>query len=239
MSRTSGLPTPGPGRPPSPRRPGGLLSRLPRFAGPVAAVLFVALVVGTVLVLGQRGIIPSPLAARGAPVDRTTAEPGLSGTASTTAPPSIQPGTVGPPSPGAPFACSTPASGGAAGTSNLNGVQAAAQSGYDRIVLQFTGPVPQYNVRSEGAPVFLTDTGLPTTLQGTSGVLIVLHGSQSKGSYTGPADLLPHLGDLVEAKQIGDSSSTVQWGVGLAKPACFRVQVLTNPSRLEVDVRGF
>jgi hypothetical protein len=238
MSRSRGLPTPGPGRPPAPRRPGGLLSRLPRFAGPIAAVVFVALVAGTVLVLGQRGIIPLPLAARGTPADRATAEPARPATASTTGP-SAQPGTVGPPSPGAPFACSTPASGGTAGTSNLSGVQAAAQTGYDRIMLQFTGPVPQYNVRSEGAPVFLTDTGLPTTLQGNSGVLIVLHGSQSKGSYTGPSDLLPRLGDLVEAKQIGDSSGTVQWGVGLAKPACFRVQVLTNPSRLEVDVRPF
>ena len=83
-----------------------------------------------------------------------------------------------------------------------------------------------------------TDTGLPTTLQGNSGILIVLHGSQSKGTYTGPADMKPGLGDIVEARQLGDSSATVQWGVGLKLPACFRVQVLTNPSRLEVDVRG-
>jgi hypothetical protein len=119
------------------------------------------------------------------------------------------------------FACSAQ-SGGGSGPAAVTAVRSGPQKGYDRFVIQFDRPAPQYEVRP----------------QDPSGLLVVVHNASSHGTYTGPPDLQPGLPALKHARQVDASADTVQWNLTLSHAACFRAFVLTGPGRLVVDVES-
>jgi hypothetical protein len=123
-------------------------------------------------------------------------------------------------------------SGGGGGHGAVTDVRMAAHPGYDRFVMQFAGPVPQYEVRPQVGATFDA-----VTLDGSAGILIVLHDASAAGSYGGPTDFRPGYPALREARQLGDGNGVVEWGLGLARPTCYQLQTLPNPSRLVVDVQ--
>jgi len=129
------------------------------------------------------------------------------------------------------------ASGGTAGSANVTAVRAAQQNGYDRFVLQFDSIVPTYTVKRQAKPVFVQGAiGQPVTLAGSAGVLITLHSAAEAGTYSGPTDMVESgFPILEEARVTQDFEGTVQWGLGLASPACMRVFLLTDPARLVID----
>jgi len=122
----------------------------------------------------------------------------------------------------------------------VTSVRASAQRGYDRFVIQFNGPVPQYSVEPSSSSTFVQDpSGRQVTLAGSAGLAITLQGAASAGSYTGPTDLKPSgTAVLQEARQTGDFEGVVHWGLGLSHASCFRAFTLPSPSRLVVDVQG-
>ena len=120
----------------------------------------------------------------------------------------------------------------------MTDVRAAAQSGVDRFVIQFSGPVPQYEVKPQPTTTFTQDpSGFRVTLDGSAGLQVTVHGAQSWGSYSGSTDLRPRLTMLREARQVGDFEGVLTWGLGLSRASCFRAYVLTGPSRLVIDVQ--
>ena len=121
----------------------------------------------------------------------------------------------------------------------VTGVRTGVQSGYDRFVIQFNGPVPQYEVQGQSGSTFVQDgSGIPVTLQGSSGLLVVLRNASTSGTYSGPTDIHPNGKVVREARLTGDYEAVVHWGLGLSHPACFRVTTLSNPSRLVIDVQS-
>ena len=117
-------------------------------------------------------------------------------------------------------------------------VRAAAQSGLDRFVIEFGGPVPQYEVKPQASARFVQDpSGQSVSLDGSAGLSVTVHNAQSHGSYSGSTDLRPALKELREARQLGDFEGVVSWGLGLTRANCFRAYVLTGPSRLVIDVQ--
>jgi len=107
-----------------------------------------------------------------------------------------------------------------------------AQSGYDRLVIQFSGGVPQFAVRPQDGASF---GGV--TLQGSAGLVVVLSNTTGAGSYSGPTDFQPGLATLREARLLSDGQGTVQWGVGLSHATCFHAWTLSGPSRLVIDIQ--
>ena len=76
-------------------------------------------------------------------------------------------------------------------------VRAAAQSSLDRFVIEFGGPVPQYEVKPQASARFVQDpSGLSVSLDGSAGLSVTVHNAQSHGSYfrayvlTGPSRLV-------------------------------------------------
>jgi len=117
-------------------------------------------------------------------------------------------------------------------------VRAAAQTGVDRFVIQFSGPVPQYEVKPQASAMFTRDpSGFRVSLEGSAGLQVTVHGAQSYGSYSGSTDLRPRLTVLREASEVGDFEGVLTWGLGLSHASCFRAYVLTGPSRLVIDVQ--
>jgi hypothetical protein len=224
--------------------------RAPRLA--VAAAIVVAIAVVTSLVLaGRHGLqlssspatrahpapVPSALAETPAPAPSPAVSATPAPAATGTPPAATTPVPNGAALPG--FTCGVQTGGGATGGS-VTAVRAGPQSGYDRFVIELTGSVGQYQAKPQGNATFTQDaSGQQVNLAGSAGLVVTLHDTSSHGTYTGPTDLRPAgTANLEEARQMGDFEGVVTWGLGLARPSCFRAFTLSGPSRLVVDVQA-
>lgn len=121
----------------------------------------------------------------------------------------------------------------------VNGVRTGTHSGYDRITIQFqNGQPPSVEIRPQGNASFTQGaSGQAVVLQGSKGLLIVIHSADEHTSYSGPTDFNTGYPGLAEARQMEDFEGTVQWGLGLNGDGCYRASFLTNPDRLVIDVQ--
>jgi hypothetical protein len=122
------------------------------------------------------------------------------------------------------------------------GSHAAGASGYDRIVFEFQGPgIPEVILRV-GTPPFTQDpSGLPLSVEGTSYLVLVLHGAtgvtpDGTVTYSGPTDFTPGFPTLTQFRQAGDFEAVSEWVAGLTGPSCPRVSTRADPSRLVIDL---
>lgn len=147
------------------------------------------------------------------------------------------------PSGDAGFACDLPVSGdGTVIRANITDVRAGTHDGYDRIVFQFRGGIPQFDIKSATPPFTADPSGLPLTVQGSSFISITLHGGTAQtetgaSSYGGPRNFHLDFPTLVNLVQGGDFEAVSTWYAGLTRPACLRVSTLTAPDRLVIDVQ--
>ncbi|TAN35074.1 hypothetical protein EPN29_00135 [bacterium] len=154
--------------------------------------------------------------------------------------PRVEPPPVSPPAaPGTnlpSFACAD-TGGGRTGVANAVAARVAAQSGFDRFVLQFDSSVPTYTVKRQAKPVFANGaSGQTITLSGNAGVLVQVHSATGTSTFTGPtAFTQPEYLVLNEARLTGDFEGYVSWGLGLSRAACMRTFTLADPPRLVVD----
>ncbi len=119
-------------------------------------------------------------------------------------------------------------------------VGAHANDGYDRIVFEFDGVLPDQTQISYQDSVSQCGSGRPVSLQG-NGILVVrmtaaqahANGDSTIDSTTiqGPG------GSILQAKQVCDFEGTVTWAIGTDEIAGFEVTTLNNPGRIVIDVR--
>ncbi len=133
------------------------------------------------------------------------------------------------------FSCADASGGDTA--SEVVAVRVGQHDGYDRLVIEFNGPIPAYSVKGRSGTSFTTSPkGQTVTLGGTNGVLIVMHSIVNWTSYSGPLAFNPNFPILREARQIENFEGYQQWALGIQGSPCLRVITLTSPSRLVVDV---
>ncbi|HEX9097828.1 MAG TPA: hypothetical protein VF990_17210 [Candidatus Dormibacteraeota bacterium] len=119
---------------------------------------------------------------------------------------------------------------------NVTAVRVGAHPGYDRFVMEFSGPVPSYTVTPQSDSRFTpAPKGGTVTLEGTNGVLITVQ-HVNWTAYAGPTSLRPEFTYLREARLIQNFEGVQQWGLGIAGVVAVRVFTLTSPARLVVDV---
>jgi len=212
--------------------------RTPRLAVAVAVLAAVTVIAG-LLLAGHRSAIPmgtpagpATVATSAAPPTTPSATPAPSVAATAPAPATASPGSA---LPG--FSCAAQ-SGGDAGPAGLTGVRASPQSGFDRFVIQFDGPVPRYQVTPQPSATFTTDPAASSvTLAGTAGLRVTVSGVANWAALGGPTDLRPGGSALLESRQVGAFEGVVTWGLGLARASCFHAYTLTGPDRLVIDVQ--
>src|SRR5579859_8195459 len=121
----------------------------------------------------------------------------------------------------------------------VDGVRTGTHSGYDRITIQFqNGEPPSVEITPQGNASFTQGaSGRTVVLQGTAGLLIVIHSADEHSAYTGATDFKTGYTGLVEARQVEDFEGTVQWALGLNGNGCYRAEFMTNPDRLVIDVQ--
>jgi hypothetical protein len=126
-------------------------------------------------------------------------------------------------------------------SAQLTGFRAAGHATFDRMVFQFRGRVPGYDVRYVTA-VTQDPSDRPIPLQGRAFLRVVLrHASTSPGPGGGPIPLFvgtitPNLPSLKQVKGAGDFEQYLSFGLGLDHRVPFRVLTFTDPSRVVVDV---
>lgn len=185
----------------------------------------------------QPAAAPAPAGQGGTP-PASTARP-VTPTTRTTTPAPPQPS---PPSPGLPAWSTGPRVTAVTDpTTQLTGFHAAEQASFDRMVFQFRGRIPGYDVRY--VPALTQDpSGQPIPLQGGAVLRVVLrHASTNPGPGGGPVPsfvgvLTPHFRSLKQVKVAGDFEDHLSFGLGLDRRVAFRVLALTDPSRVVIDV---
>jgi hypothetical protein len=178
------------------------------------------------------------------PLNRHQPQPPVGPASSPSASPGASSSPV--PSPSAnpsPFVCTTGAPATAPNPSPvafIDRVQTAAHPGYDRLTIEFNNGQPtSIEIKPQSGTTFtLSPSGQSVTLAGQAGILVIIHGSDAHTAYSGPRDITNAYPALVEVRQLEDFEGVTQWGLGLAKPACYRAFMLTNPARLVIDVQA-
>lgn len=137
-----------------------------------------------------------------------------------------------------PFTCSDRSDGTTGLSAQLTGIRVAHHAeapGYDRIVFDFIGGVPSYDlIRQDSASFLEPGSAQHLTLQGSAGIKVLFRETDVKNV---PNDLHPGTPAVQQITHITtDQLGTPLFGIGLSGSHCFRVLELTNPSRLVVDV---
>jgi hypothetical protein len=125
------------------------------------------------------------------------------------------------------------------GSSTLVGLRAGRHAGFDRVVFQLDGPIPShYSVRY--VPVVRLDgSGAPLPLRGTAFLEVVVRAPTHDHDYRPvltPTRLRPDFPALREVNAPGSFEGQSTAGIGVAQRVGFRVQELTSPTRIVIDL---
>jgi len=108
---------------------------------------------------------------------------------------------------------------------------------YDRVVFEFSGPVPL--LRIEYVKELIGDgSGLPITIDGHAILLVQLTPAQAHddtGQASVPARMKPNLPLVKEIVCSGDFEAVVTYGIGLGRKADTRILTMNTPNRLVID----
>jgi hypothetical protein len=133
-----------------------------------------------------------------------------------------------------------PASIGIAHTAN---VRVGTHAGYDRIVFEYIeGGTPAYRIGPARAPYTKDPSGLPLTVAGSNVLEIVLNGAtkvadDGSPTYGGATNFEPGYLQLAQLVERGDFEAVNTWYLGLEGGDCLRAFVLSNPSRIVIDIQ--
>lgn len=122
----------------------------------------------------------------------------------------------------------------------IDAVRTGKHAGYDRLTIQFQGGQPEnIKLRPQTETAFIGDgKGDTIKLAGNYGLLISMFSTDAHSAYNGSTDIKTGFNSLLEVRAVGDFEGYVHWGLGLAKPACYRAAILNNPTRLVVDIQS-
>jgi hypothetical protein len=127
----------------------------------------------------------------------------------------------------------TPAT--AATHSWVTSVRTAHHSTFDRLVLTFHGPVPNYHIKYV-KKVHSDPSGKVVRLKGNAKLLVEVDptlstAKQPQGTRT------PLLPEIRQIKGAGNFEGYTSYGVGLAAREPYHAHTLSSPSRLVIDVQ--
>jgi hypothetical protein len=128
---------------------------------------------------------------------------------------------------------------GAQSTPILTDVRAGGHTGFDRVVFEFRGAVPEHHVGYVDQLV-QDGSGNPVSVAGAADLEVVFQGANAHrqdGSPTiSPRRFSTGLTAVKEVAQVGDFEAVVTYGIGVDRERPIKVSTLSNPSRLVIDV---
>lgn len=209
-----------------------------RIAGALTLIVILA-------VAGCTAASPSP--SSGAPSASGRVAPSTSPSAPVSVAPSVAASTAPSDEPTEsllPFACTpTVAIPATTDRAQITDVRVGTHDGYDRVVFEFSGGIPQTLIEAVLEPFYQDPSGLPLTVSGTAFLKITMHGASKVSpdggiTYTGSTNFEPGFDQLVQLIEGGDFEAVSTWYLGLngGGGGCLRVLTLAGPSRLVIDI---
>ena len=123
-------------------------------------------------------------------------------------------------------------------TATLVAIRAGHHTGYDRFVLEFSGPVPSRSI-TWVSQVIQDGSGKPVRLAGHAFLNVRLANSvahDGAGHATAPGRQTFALPNLTQYALAGDFEGVVNVGLGYQRKETVHVSTLSSPSRLVIDV---
>jgi hypothetical protein len=125
----------------------------------------------------------------------------------------------------------------------LRDVRAASQEGFDRVVFELEGTAfPGYRVEYIDPPAVQCGSGEPVEVAGAALLQVRLSPAQAHNDAGEPTvqerERRLNLPVLQELESTCDFEADVTWVLGLAARNRFRVQELSGPARLVIDVQN-
>jgi hypothetical protein len=124
------------------------------------------------------------------------------------------------------------------------GIEVESKDGIDRVTFRFrpaggvSQPPSHYVKFTE--QLYTGKEGREANIAGDFYVHVIFgaRGAEISGEepveiFPGPTELTPRFGTVQEVDQIGDFESTITWGIGLSRRACFRMKA--EPDRLVLE----
>ena len=115
-----------------------------------------------------------------------------------------------------------------------------ARPRYDRIVFQFSGPVPHVDAPRYVKQLIADPSGRPVTINGHAILQLTMRdiaqAHNDQGRLTAPTRIRYSLRNVREVVNAGDFEGVLTYGIGLNHKSQIRVFTLTNPSRVVVDI---
>lgn len=196
----------------------------------LVAAIAIPVLVGVLSACGATGTGSNP-----SPTPSPTPSESPTATAPTA---SASPTTMPSPTPPSGFGLGS-ITGGSVSDSTVTTVRIGQQSGYDRFVIEFGGGIPNFSVTPQAGATFTrSPKGDQVTLEGDTGVLIVVHSIDNWTSYSGPTSFKPGYPYVRQVLQVENYEGYQQWALGVKGTSYARVMTLGSPSRLVVDVVG-
>lgn len=123
-------------------------------------------------------------------------------------------------------------------TSTLVAVRAAHHPGFDRLVLQFVGPVPAQRQLTWVSRVIADPSGLPVGLSGHARAVLRLSPAaahDARGNATVQRRITFALPNLTQLVISGDFEAVLSVAVGIQRKVTPHITTLTSPSRVVID----
>jgi hypothetical protein len=119
-------------------------------------------------------------------------------------------------------------------------VRTGRHPGFDRVVFEFRGAVPEHRVDYFDQLV-QDGSGNPVAVAGGADLEVVFEGANAHDMDSGnptvsPRRFSPGLPAVKELAQVGDFEAVVSYGIGVDRERPITVSTLSGPSRLVVDV---
>lgn len=121
----------------------------------------------------------------------------------------------------------------------LVAIRAAHHTGFDRVVFEFRGGLPDRREVKYVDKLIADGSGLPVPIAGNAILKAVFEPAQAhndQGESTSPNRITFALPNVMQIVRSGDFEAVVSQGIGLAKKTNFRVFTLTKPSRVVIDI---
>ena len=123
----------------------------------------------------------------------------------------------------------------------ISDVRVGTHAGYDRVTFQFAAGIPQTVIEGVLPPFYADPSNQVIDIEGTAFLKVTMtFGTKVKPdgglTYAGSINFTPGFPQLVQLREGGDFEAVSSWYIGLNGGGCYRVLVLTSPSRLVIDI---
>jgi hypothetical protein len=123
----------------------------------------------------------------------------------------------------------------------ITDVRIGTHDGYDRVVFEFAGGLPEAFLERVEPPFTQDPSGLPMEVEGSSYLRLIMRGGTKQtedgtSSYDGPTEFDPGFPALVDLVEGGDFEAQSTWYFGLTAEPCVRVVTLDDEPRIVIDI---